>query len=412
MKVSSFQKIITPELGVKLGGYGPDDISVAIHDDLMLSGICLDDGFRKVLLISYDLLGLDREYVCKIRRACAELIGGAESDVMLTCTHTHGGPHTRNNSRAKINHDYMKLVVSQTLEAVREIKDFTECSVYFHSGKCDANINRRITFSHNVCVQLSDRHDLEPLADGFRDQELGMLIFCDTETKLPVHILVNYAAHPLASHAKGRAGLTVTADYPGVLREIVKSETGAECTFICGAAGDMFPKDSEVGFEALAPMARQLARGVIHGLIDATRNPDNFRIANPILKTSCESFRAKFRKGNRIERYYPNQTEIDNEVQLLAIGDTVCLVGVPGELLAEVGQEIKWHSPYRKAFIMYNSTAYMSYICHGNAIIAGSYEAAVQPLEQRAGLKLLNCAVDGMYKLIDFPNEESTSDYK
>ena len=85
---------------------------------------------------------------------------------------------------------------------------------------------------------------------------------------------------------------------------------------------------------------------------------------------------------------------------MLGLGDTICLVGVPGEMLAEVGQEIKWHSPFRKAFILYNSTAYLSYLCHGNALIAGSYEANCQIISQRDTLNLVCCAVDGMHKLL------------
>ena len=97
---------------------------------------------------------------------------------------------------------------------------------------------------------------------------------------------------------------------------------------------------------------------------------------------------------------YENMREVEAEIQLFAIGD-VCLVGVPGEMLAEVGQEIKWHSPYRRTFILYNSTAYLSYLPHANAFLAGGYETAVnsafiQPFES---LKLVNCAVEGMRKL-------------
>ncbi|MBO4512449.1 MAG: hypothetical protein J5746_06755, partial [Victivallales bacterium] len=71
MKIASFSKKITPECGTLIAGYGPHDVSVAIHDDLFLSGICLDDNGHKVLVISYDLLGMDAWYVQEIRQRCA-----------------------------------------------------------------------------------------------------------------------------------------------------------------------------------------------------------------------------------------------------------------------------------------------------------------------------------------------------
>ena len=80
------------------------------------------------------------------------------------------------------------------------------------------------------------------------------------------------------------------------------------------------------------------------------------------------------------------------------MGD-VAFVGVPGELLAELGQEIKWHSPYRKTFILYCSTAYFAYLCHGNALLSGGYEPWTQLCDSRSGLKLVNAAVDGLYDL-------------
>jgi len=81
-------------------------------------------------------------------------------------------------------------------------------------------------------------------------------------------------------------------------------------------------------------------------------------------------------------------------------------VGVPGELVAELGLEMKWHSPFRKTFILYCSTAYFTYLCHGNALVSGGYEGGAQWLDSHGGLKLVNTAVEGAYKLYErtFPD--------
>ncbi|MBP5181399.1 MAG: amino acid permease, partial [Lentisphaeria bacterium] len=44
-------------VGTKLAGYGPDDVSVAKNDDLMMCGVAVDDGRERVLLVSLDVLG-------------------------------------------------------------------------------------------------------------------------------------------------------------------------------------------------------------------------------------------------------------------------------------------------------------------------------------------------------------------
>ena len=104
--------------------------------------------------------------------------------------------------------------------------------------------------------------------------------------------------------------------------------------------------------------------------------------------------------------YYAGKTAIEVEMQAVAIGD-VCFVGVPGELCCELGQEIKWHSPFRRTFIAYNSTAYFSYIGPANFLVAGGYEGISQRFTARGGLELVRTAVDGMFELHEelYPSE-------
>ena len=75
MKIAWFKKVISPEIGAYLAGYSLNDKSVAKRDDLYMTGLCADDGERKVLIISFDLLGLDEWYTRRIREKCAEILG-------------------------------------------------------------------------------------------------------------------------------------------------------------------------------------------------------------------------------------------------------------------------------------------------------------------------------------------------
>jgi len=404
MKLASFSTVITPAVGTTLAGYGPYDVSEAVHDDLTLQGFCLDDGSKKVLLLSYDLLGMDHAVIEEIRRGCASLLGSEPADVLVSCTHTHGGPHTRSlaGSGRERNKDYCNFVIEKTFQTITELKGkkFDEVTVAFYSGRCFANTNRRYCGPENICRYLPDNRSLEPLSDGIADPETGLLVFWDAENR-PREVVVNYAAHPLVSHAEGRAGHTITADYPALVREITTAQTGAHCTFITGAAGDQFPRDSELGFPYLESIAKPLCREIIKGVEDAKRNPEKFLLKDPQLKTLIKKFPCRKRTSVPREKQLPaviGKDEVDAELQFLAIGD-ICFVGVPFELVGEIGLEIKWHSPFRKTFICYNSTDYLDYCCHVNALVAGGYEADEQKFEPLAGLKLLNTAVEGMFEL-------------
>ena len=401
MKIAHTQIAVTPEVGTLLAGYGPQDVSVGKHDELMMHGFCLLDNDRKYLFLSYDLLGMCRELVLQIRQACARIIGGEERDVLLTCTHTHGGPHTRYHAKTQFLDDAAcKMVLERTIEAVSAIKDsdFAETTPYFYSAKVPVNTNRRYCGPENVCRMICDAYELSPLGDGVLDSEVGMLFFADERKQLQ-EVVVNYAAHPLASHAAGTSALSITADYPGLLRQYLQESLGCNITFVSGSAGDQFPIYPEAGFTALDAMARPLAMAVMQGWMSAKRQPEKFRMDDAHCQSLIKPFQAAVRSD--IKPRMPvteDMKEYTMEVQLLTVGD-ICLVGVPGETVAALGLEIKWHSPFRRAFICYNSTDYVSYINTANSFVAGGYEVECQIFDKYAGLKMVNAAVEGMQEL-------------
>lgn len=397
MKISFANQEITPEAGLIIAGYGPDDVSVGVHDPLYLNLLLLDDGENKALILGYDLLGIDRKYVEIIREKCASALGIDESWVILTCTHTHSGPQTRTLSeKCHADESYMERLVEWTLEAVQDLPESIEVETFFYSVNCDVNLNRRVILPEVICKFLPHFKELLPQADGVCDKELGMLFF--RANRKPVYSVVNYAAHPLTSHAPGRASFLFSADYPGVIRRVLKEETGGDSMFVSGACGNMFPKNYETGFGGVEKMGRQIADDVMISMANAFRQPNRFLLNNLKLKSAIVPVCLKTSEAAREKGIVGN--EVNWELQLLAMGKDICFIGVPGELLAELGLEMKWHSPFRRTYIMYNSTAYGRYISHGNAFVSGGYEAGASFLDPAESLKLVNAAVDAMNKLI------------
>jgi hypothetical protein len=213
-------------------------------------------------------------------------------------------------------------------------------------------------------------------------------------------VFLNFAAHPLASHAPGLGAHQISADYPGEVRKIM-ADNSCWCVFTDGAAGDQFPKNSECGWEAVHSCASGIAVEALRGICDSCRNPSLYPLSEPKIQAYIENVRLKMRNDEKRHPelpVYAGQKEIDAEIQLFTLGE-VCLVGVPGEMLAEVGQEIKWHSPFRRTFILYNSTAYLSYLPPANAYVAGGYEVGASFIQPFESLKMVNAAVEGMRKL-------------
>ena len=125
------------------------------------------------------------------------------------------------------------------------------------------------------------------------------------------------------------------------------------------------------------------------------------------IRTFTVPLRSKYRRNpKRLPEMYLGRDDVELEIQCVCVGD-FCFVGVPGELCCELGQEIKWHSPFRRTCIAYNSTAYFSYMGHANMLAAGGYEAFSQRFSARGGLTLLQTASDAMFDLREtvFPSD-------
>jgi hypothetical protein len=81
------------------------------------------------------------------------------------------------------------------------------------------------------------------------------------------------------------------------------------------------------------------------------------------------------------------------EFSLLALGP-VLLVGVPGELVAELGSVLKWFSPFQYTYILYQATDSLDYIAHPNAYLWGGFEAFCGQLSPGAVRPLINAILD------------------
>lgn len=397
LKIGCAKKIITPKTGCLLAGYGSRIVSKEIHDSLFISGIYFQTGSSQALLLSYDLLGLDEDTVHDIRLRCSKKLGLKPSQIVLTCTHTHSGPHTRRISDMPFDQEYVDGLKQLSVEAAAStVEKLISTEVYHYSAKCFENVNRRIQFPDHSCINLPEYKELEKLADGITDPELGILYFCQYQTGVLIATLVNYAAHPLTCQSGGEASLKISSDYPGVIRDSVEKQLGGICVFTSGACGNLHPKGFESGFERTEQMGKSMAEEVVKGFTVVQRQKNKYHLDSSSIETRCAKVELSKRKKGCREKTLPlyrYSQKIVAEVQFFRLG-SCCFVGVPGEVLTEFGLEVKWHSPFKKTFILYNSTAYLSYIPHANAYVGGSYEVETSHFSPYSSFNLLSKIVE------------------
>ena len=422
VRIASFKEVISPEVGAKICGYDADQVSVEKHDDLWALGLAIDDGRSKALLVALDLLGLDGETVRDLRAKCAKRFGVDESAVFFSCTHNHSGPESvrRFNMPQFINRPYLDFLEQRLLAGIDSLAKakWTTCRVMFNSAFPDENYNRRYVTSDNCASFVPLRREYQELCrKGHTDQELGLLLFFE-EGRVsggdgPVFVVGNYAAHALSSHSPALGGIRISADFPGFFRSYIKSETGADAIFIQGSCGDVCPYGDEEGMGAAKRTGENLARAAINAMCDASRNAGRFTLSKPTLASSIRQLKLPMRSDlrGRIQPEYDGSDDMMVEVQCLSVGD-VAFAGMPGELLAEPGLEIKWNSPYRRTWIANLSTGFCGYMSPANFMVAGGYEPLKQSFRSRGTFRLVSETVDQLFELRAkvFPEDCKDSD--
>ena len=422
IKAKWFEVDISPDVGTLIAGYGDNDVSVARYDDLLASGLCLDDGTNRILLVSLDLIGLDYGSIKQIRKDLSAITGAPEEGVLVSCTHTHEGPHTRmydkkealggekvfDESPSSIDVRYMDRLHYRLSEAARKMMEgvWGEYVVGYHSSQCYENRNRRYTTEDNHATFNAHRPILHKLTTGIADHEVGTVALLDE--KGPAYVIGNWAAHALTAHAPGLGGLRISSDFPGFYRRYIESETGAKAMFVQGAAGDLVTKDDEYGNAAAKRVGEAVAMQSIFGILSITRCYERFAIQKPRVGAVVRPFKTRLRKKWR--DFYGRDTDTF-DVQAVAVGD-VCFVGLPGEVVCELGLEIKWNSPFARTFIASLATGYIGYVTPMNMMAAGGYEAQSHRFASADTLTMVKTAQDAMLELRRriFPKADSEDD--
>ena len=84
---------ITPPLGLELGGYPhyPRN-NTGAHDPLQAACLYICSDNCEVALVTLDLLFFSKKHVAEVRRRVKAACGIPETNLMISCIHTHSGP--------------------------------------------------------------------------------------------------------------------------------------------------------------------------------------------------------------------------------------------------------------------------------------------------------------------------------
>jgi len=417
MQAGFAELIITPpNADCLLAGYALYP-ATGVHDELYANALYLIDGERCALLISYDLLAMEQELIARIKAALRAELPLTSDAISITCTHTHEGPEVRERKfrdrwdgeeRPPYLAGYLDFLINKTVAVARAAAETAQpFDLLVNRAHVDENMNRRFFLANETYLGVPDHKDLIPVTHEHTDKELGILAFCRQNTRRPFGLLLNYAMHPLTA---GQTSSLISADVPGVVRDLIKESTDCLPIYTTGAAGDNHPKAPEAGFGETRRVGEVLARAAMTRAYDAHKVTEPLRLRYltrtvPLRLRTRSEFEQIPRHGqseriidDNLRRVEAPGATVGVEFSLLAIGP-VLFIGVPGELVSELGSVLKWFSPFKRTYILYQATDSLDYIAHPNAYLWGGFEAFCGQLSPGAVRPLINAILDAAEEL-------------
>lgn len=235
------QADITPEYGVPLGGYGNVESRLAsgMIDKLYVSCLAFQDGEDVLLLYSFDAIRSMQNWTDELRARVSIATGVKQENIMVTSTHTHSAPEL-NYSGKEVAQTYRDKYMAGALEAAQAaIADMDKATLSMGS----------VTTEKMAYVRHYEMKDGSYAGSNFGDFNVGIkdyatkndpemrLVKIDREDEEKADILLcNWQVHPCFTG--GAEKYDISADFIGVARNEVKTQTGMEFFYIQGAAGN------------------------------------------------------------------------------------------------------------------------------------------------------------------------------
>jgi len=393
---------ITPPLGIPLiGSYGePSD---DVLDELYAKALVFSDGTNAVVIVSCDLLYTPLDEIAgPVREIITEKTGIPEQNILICATHTHSGPEVFTKSKFRtagdrpppaIDRCYLDTLIKKIAgSALIAFKDMRPVKIGAAKGQAPEIVyNRRprntdglvkMAFTVPPEVRATRKVVVDPGGDvrttfvlpddktewkfGPVDPEVCVLRVENKVGEL-LASLVNFGCHPVSIYP--HLSTAVSADYPAFVTSVVERAEGGLCLFTLGLAGDAVPYDR--GVLPRRQIGRAVGGEALRRLQFVTTIGD---VTVSGLRTEVE-FPTKAQAAEKAGDDDKIPVPVISEIQVLRIGD-IYILGLPGEVLVEVGLQIKKRAGLDNLFIVTLSNDAIGYVCHGDAYDEGGYEPA------------------------------------
>ncbi len=419
---------ITPPMGTPLSGYYRKRLSEGVLDDIHAKAIVFEQDGRKAALVVCDILTLPRHTILAARQLIEAQTGIPGANVMISATHSHTSPVVSGeNARDALDGgdtesaqtytaNLPKLIAQSVAEANRKLAPMRiNATIAQENG---VSFNRRFWMRDGTVSWNPPKLDpgiIKPA--GPIDPEVGFLFFESLQSQ-PIASFVNFALH-----LDTTGGQKISSDYPGHLARLLAEYKGQsfQTIFATGACGninhrDIRWKDNQKGVSEAFRIATALA-GTINRSWSSLKplTTASIQARSTIVKlptapiTEAEIAKAKevYARMNDPKTTFPEQVNafkvldivnrkgqpLEVEVQVIAVGNDLAFVSLPGEVFVELGQSIKQASPFAYTMIVELANGSIGYIPNRSAYPESNYEVWSARCAEGSGEMLVTAAL-------------------
>lgn len=453
LQVGVAEADITPPEGVPVAGYYEERRATGTRDRLKARAVVFRQGSTQSAFVVCDLIGVAKDLSEAVRRRAADQTKIPASHIIVAATHSHTAPdYTRDlyeylkpgaEAAERAKHPYAaRLVGSITDAIVTAHRRARAAAIEAGVGQQQKPIsfNRRFVMKDGAVrtwMRLADPNVVRPA--GPIDPDVGLVLLRSAEGGQPLAVLSNFALH-----LDTVGGTLWSADYPYYLEQALRKSLGREVVsvFGTGCCGDINHVDpSREGRNSTEFIGRSLAATVDKGLarLDAVKEP-TLRVRRAVVPVPLQDVSAErvsrarpvlldARAGKKVDFFehvaaykaivldqlrhkepYAKASEfigwglshswagvgdhLPVEVQVIALGDELAFVCLPGEIFVELGLAIKRASPFRTTLVVELSGCDETlYVPTRVAYAGGSYEVLNSALKPGSGEMLVEAAV-------------------
>ncbi|MEP6672391.1 MAG: neutral/alkaline non-lysosomal ceramidase N-terminal domain-containing protein [Chthoniobacter sp.] len=392
-KVGVGRADITPTEPVRLGGYASrTKPSSNVDARLFAKALAIRDSTgATTLIITADTIGTPRWFNDELATRLEQELKIDRAHFLFCCSHSHSSPvvhgaltemYGLDESEAKATEKYTLFFLDQSVEAAKSaVKDLEPAALSFGRSEAFFAGNRRQFGPKGVGFGINP--------NGLVDRDVPVLraVREDRTTKA---ILFGYACHCTTAGPNDE----ISPDWAGYAEEELEhTYTGATALFItgCGADANPNPRGSLAlahahGLQLAGAVARALSEPMltISGPISAAfdrvdlpvdKTPDRAYYEAKLLEKPPATQRYAQRFLDRIARGEPLATSYPAPVQVLRFGNSLTLIALSGEVVADYSSRLKRELPGERLWNAGYCNDVFAYVPSMRILTEGGYEA-------------------------------------